>query len=192
RHKAGAVWVGVAPRLSTIGLKAVGLAVGEGRVGEQRGGDWLKCQSDAELGHHVGLAREIHVHLHRGGAEHHVEAVFAALRHIALHNAVALLRHHWRLGQSPFWREADAEEADAEEAADFGRLGEVLADLLTGLVDGLERRARQLELTSGLKADGTAPRASLAPKRDEIALLGYRIRTRIHQPVEPRAHARAG
>jgi hypothetical protein len=65
----------------------------------------------------------------------------------------------------------------------------VLADLLNGLVDGLERRARQLELTSGLKADGTAPRAILAPKRDDIALLGDGVPTEIPQSFEQRADA---
>src|SRR6187200_2103935 len=188
-QKPGAIRISVAPHLGTVRPKAVGLTIGEGRVGEERGGDRLKREPDPELGYHVGLAGEIHVHLHRGGAEHHVEAVFAARRHIALHDPVALLRHHRRLNESPFRREAEPKEADAEIARDFPHLGEMLADLFAGLVDRLERCARQLELTPRLETDGAAPRAVLAPKGDDVVLLGDGVPAEIPQSLEQRADA---
>jgi hypothetical protein len=52
-------------------LVAVGLALEEGRIGEQRGRHRLQRQRDAELLDHVGLGREIEVHLHRAGPVHH-------------------------------------------------------------------------------------------------------------------------
>ena len=55
RQHAGAVGVGVFPDVAAEALVAVGLAFGERRVGEQRGGDRLQRQADAELLHHVGF-----------------------------------------------------------------------------------------------------------------------------------------
>ena len=49
---------------------------------------------------------------------------------------------------------AEAEEAEAEPVADRLDLLEVAAGLGAGLVQVLERRARQLELAGGLEADG--------------------------------------
>ena len=153
RQQPGAIGIGVAPHLGAVGLIAVGPAVGERRVGEQRGRHRLKREACAQLGDHVGLVAEIQVHLHGGGAEHHVESAASPRRHVARHDAVALLRHHRRLGQRPFRREAQPEKADAELAADFAHLGEMLAKFLVGLVHGLERRAGQFELAAGLEAD---------------------------------------
>ena len=66
-----------------IGQKAVGPAFAERRVGEQRGGDRLQRQADAEFLHHVGFGGEIEIHLHRAGAEHHLQAIAADLGHVA-------------------------------------------------------------------------------------------------------------
>ena len=54
-------------------------------------------------------------------------------------------------------------------------LDEMLAELLVGLVHGLERRAGQLELAAGLEADGAAFRAILAAERDDVAVLSDRV-----------------
>ena len=78
RQQPGAVGIGVAPHLGAVGLKAIGPAVGEGRVGEQSGRHRLEREAGAHLGDHVGLVAEIHVHLHGGGAEHHVEPAGSA------------------------------------------------------------------------------------------------------------------
>ena len=116
---AGAVAVGVAPDLGAVGEEAVRLALGEGRIGEERGGDRLQRQADAELVAHVGFVGEIEVHLHRAGAEHHVEAAGADLRHVVGHDLVARFRHDRRLGERPFRAHAEAEEADAERIGDL-------------------------------------------------------------------------
>ena len=55
RQHAGAGRVGVAPDFRAEGKKAVGLALGERRIGEQRGADRLQRQRDAQLLHHVGF-----------------------------------------------------------------------------------------------------------------------------------------
>jgi hypothetical protein len=65
---AGAVRVGVGPDVRAVALEAVGLAFGERRVGEQRGGDRLQRQRHAELLHHVGFGGEVEIHLHGAGA----------------------------------------------------------------------------------------------------------------------------
>ena len=49
---------------AAIAEKAVGLALGKGRVGEQRRRDRLKRERHAQLLHHVGFAGEVEVHLH--------------------------------------------------------------------------------------------------------------------------------
>ena len=55
--------------------------------------------------------------------------------------------------QRPFRRGAEAEEADAERRGAFAHLGEMGVHLAAGLVDGLERRAGQLELAARLERD---------------------------------------
>ena len=69
-----AVGIGVGPDLAAVAEEAVGLAFAERRIGEQRGGERLQRQADAEFLHHVGFGREIEIDLHGAGAEHHVEA----------------------------------------------------------------------------------------------------------------------
>ena len=61
---------------------AVGLAFGERRIGEQRGGERLQREADAELLHHVGFGRIIEIDLDRAGPQHHVEAEAADPRHV--------------------------------------------------------------------------------------------------------------
>ena len=173
RQHAGAVGIGVAPNFRAIGLKPIGLAFGEGRVGEERGGHRLEREPDAELLHHVRLAAEIHVHLNRRGAEHHVEAVAPAGRHVPHHDAVALLGHERQLLKRPFRAEAEPEKADAKRARDAAHLGEMLTQLLLGLVDGLERRAGEFELAARLEADGAADGAVRAGERDDVAVLEH-------------------
>jgi hypothetical protein len=60
--------------VASEGEEAVGLAFGEGRVGEQGGGERLQGQADPELSHHVGFRRIIEINLYGAGAKHHVEA----------------------------------------------------------------------------------------------------------------------
>ena len=148
-------------------LVAVGLAFGERRIGEQRGGDRLERQADAELLHHVGFGRIIEIDLDGAGAEHHVEAEVADLRHVAEHDRVAALGHDRQLAAGLVGPHADAEEAEPKPVADRLALLEVTGRFGTGLVEVLERRARQLELARGLEADGAVG----AGQRDDLAVL---------------------
>mmetsp|Transcript_22569 Transcript_22569/g.69748 ORF Transcript_22569/g.69748 Transcript_22569/m.69748 type:complete len:281 (+) Transcript_22569:49-891(+) len=54
-----AVRVGVRPNLRAVALKAVGLAVCKGRIGEKRGCHRLQRDADAHLLHHVLLALKV-------------------------------------------------------------------------------------------------------------------------------------
>ena len=165
---AGALRVGVRPDVAAIGEHAVGLALGKGRVGEERGGERLQRQADAELLRHVRLARIVEVDLDGAGPEHHVEAHRADARHVAAHDVVAALGHDRQLGAGLVGPHAEAEEADAEALARLLDLGEVAAGLGAGLVQGLERRAREFELAGGLQADA----AVVAGKRDDVGAVG--------------------
>ena len=90
---AGAAGVGVFPDMAAEALVAVGLALGERRVGEQRRRHRLQGEADAELLHHVGFGRIIEVHLDGAGTQHHVEAEAANFGHVAEHDRVAALGH---------------------------------------------------------------------------------------------------
>ena len=98
RQHAGAIIVGVAPDFRAERQKAVGLAVGERRVGEQRRRNRLQRQRHAQLLDHVGFRGEVEIGLHRAGAIHHVEAERADLRHIGGHDLVAALGHFRHVG----------------------------------------------------------------------------------------------
>ena len=75
--------VGVFPDVAAEALEAVGLALGERRIGEQRGRDRLQREADAELLHHVGFGRIVEIDLDGAGAQHHVEAELADPRHVS-------------------------------------------------------------------------------------------------------------
>ena len=70
---AGAVRIGVRPDVGAEGEEAVGLALGEGRIGEERGGERLQGEADLKLARHVGFGGVIEIDLDGAGAEHHVE-----------------------------------------------------------------------------------------------------------------------
>ena len=141
RQHAGAVLVGVGPDLRAERQEAVGLALGERRIGEQRGADRLQRERDAQLLHHVGFGGEVVVGLDRAGPVHHVEAERADLRHILGHDAIAALGHARHVGPRPFRRHADAEEADAERRRDLAHLREMRHQFAVGLMHTVERRA---------------------------------------------------
>ena len=114
RQHAGAVGIRIGPDLRAHRQEAVGLAVGEGRIGEQRGEQRLQAQRQPHLRDHVGFRGEVDVGLHGGGAEHHVEAEAADLGHVARHDLVALLGHDRRLVAAPQRAHAEVEETDAQ------------------------------------------------------------------------------
>ena len=84
--RAASVWRQISERADK---KPVELAVGERRIGEQRGDRRLQRQADAHLGHHVLFAHEIEIGLDGRGAKHHVEAAGPDFRHVAGHDRVA-------------------------------------------------------------------------------------------------------
>ena len=173
--------VRVEPDVRPHGQVAVRLAVGEGRIGEDRGGDGLQRQGHAQLLHHVGFRRVVHVHLHGRRAVHHVEAERADLRHVVGHDAVAGLRHHRRLGPRPERAHAEGEKADAEALADRLRVGQMLRRFAGGLVQGPQRRTRQLELPARLERNRSA--AGLVGETDGVVALDDRL------PAGPLLHA---
>ena len=160
-----------------IGEEAVGPAFGEGRIGEQGGGERLQGEADAELARHVGFGGIIEIDLDGAGAEHHVEAEAADLRHVIEHDRVAALGHDRQLAAGLVGPHAEAEEAEAELLADRLALGEVAARLGAGLVEMLALRARQLELAGGLEAD----RAVGAGQGDDVAALHHRLPAEVGQ-----------
>ena len=80
-------------------------------------------------------------------------AVGADRAHVAGHQRVAALGHHRHLVLAPDRAAAEADEARAHVVGERLHLVEVLVHLVAGLVDGLERRAGELELAAGLEAD---------------------------------------
>ncbi len=135
----------------------------------------------AQLLDHVGFGREVEVGLHRAGAIHHVEAERADLRHVIGHDLVAALRHHRHVGARPIRRHADAEEADAERARNFTQLREMREQLRRGLMDTLDRRAGQFELSARLERDRAA--AGDVEHADDVVALHDRL------PAEQAVHA---
>jgi hypothetical protein len=168
-----------------VGFVAGGLALLEGRIGEQGGGERLQRQRDAEFLHHVRLARIIEVGLDGAGPQHHVEPERTHARHVAEHDVVAPLGHDRQLGARLVRPETHAEEADAKRIANLLHLREMAAGFGAGLVQIIERRARKLELAGGLEADA----AVLARKRDDVATLVDRLPAELGEPDHQRVDA---
>ena len=72
-QEAAAVGIGVRPDVQAARDEAVGLALGDARVGEDRRDDRRDGERDAQLRDHVRLVRVVEVRLHGGGREHHLE-----------------------------------------------------------------------------------------------------------------------
>ena len=169
---AGARVVDIGPDVAAIGQEAVGPALAERRIGEERGRDRLKRERDAELLHHVGFGAEVEIPLHRAGAEHHLEPIAADLGHVGAHDRVAALRHHRRFRERPGRREADAETARADFRAHLAHLMAMRVQLLAGVVHVRHRRAGELELPARLEAQrGAAP--SERPMMLRPSMIGF-------------------
>ena len=164
------------PQVAAIAEVAGGFALDERRVGEHRRHYRLQRQADAELAHHIGLGEEVEIHLHRAGAQHHVQTVGALARHVVAHDGVAVLRHPRHVVASPFWVEAHSHHGDAQLLADAADLLQMFADFGAGLMDGLHRRARQLDLAARFQGDRFA---AFAAECDHVFALIDRL------PAEP-------
>ncbi len=158
----------------------VELALGERRIGEQRGGDRLQRHRHAHLLHHVRLGPEIEVHLHRAGPAHHLGAVGAHGAHVGVHQPVPPLGHQRHLVVGPDRGRAQPDEARTDIVGHGLYLGQMAVHLVAGLVNRLERRAGQLQLAAGFEAD-----VRLATHEPgQLAALGHL------GPAEPVAQAR--
>ena len=169
---AGAIGIGIGPDVRAVAQVAVRLAVGERRIGEQRGGDRLQRERGAELAHHVRLVGEIEIDLHGAGARHHVEAEVADGRHVAAHDRVAALRHPRHVLASPFRLEAHAEEADAEFVGDglhFLQVGMHLGSRSGGCFPAARPRVRAGRPAPGSPKRPRAAGRSACPSRSRAA-----------------------
>ena len=175
-------WLSVSrPDLRAERQEAVGLALGERRIGEQRSRHRLQRERHAQLLDHVGFAGEIEVRLHRARPVHHVEAERADLRHVGGHDLVAALRHLRHVAARPVRRHADAEKADAQRLCHLAHLREMRHQLGGGLMHVVVGRARQLELAARLQRDGAA--AGHVEHADDVVALHDRL------PAEQLMHA---
>ena len=177
---AGAVAVGIGPDVRTVGQITVGLAFGERRIGEQRGGDGLQRQRDAEFLHHVRFAAVIQIHLHGAGAGHHVQTEAADLGHVVAHDLVAALGHPRHFVATPFRLEAHAEEAEPEFVGDRLHFLQMAAHLGAGLVDVLQRCAREFELAGGFQRD----RGVVLEQGDGAVVLLHRLPAETGEAIE--------
>ena len=75
------------------------------------------------------------------------------LAHIIAHDLVPALWHHRGFFERPDGRKSEPQKAYTEAIRNRPDLLKVLTNFVTGLVDVLKRRARQLELSAGLQAD---------------------------------------
>ena len=164
-------------------LVAVHFAFEEGRVGKKGRRDRLQSQRHAQFLHHVGLGPEIEVHLHGAGAAHHGRAHGADLLHVAVHQLVTPLGHQRHVLMRPARGRAKTDEAHADPVGDVLHVAQVVVHLVTGLVDGFQRRARQFQLATGFEADIGA----VLGQADEIAALDQRVPAMpVAQPLQHR------
>jgi len=153
REQTGAVGVHAEPHAGPPASLAGRPALGEGAVGEHRRDDGLDAERDAQLAGGVLLVRVVEVRLHRGRAAHHVERAWTAGGEILPHDPIAQLGHPGQIRVACEGVEADPEPRDAELGRDVAELRHVRAQLGACQVDGLLRRAGQLELAPGLERD---------------------------------------
>ena len=182
---AGAVGVGVGPDVRAVAEVTVGLAVGERRIGEQRGGDGLQRQRDAELLHHVRFAGEVQVHLHGAGAGHHVQAQVAALGHVLAHDLVAALGHPRHFIAAPLGLETHAQETQAQLVADGLDLAQVGHGFAAGVVDVLEHGAGKFQLAGRFQRH----RCPVLGQGDELAVFFVGLPAEAGEPAQQRLDA---
>ena len=132
--------VGIRPGMRPRRQEAGGLAILEGRVCKQRRRHRLECERGTELLAHVGLVREVEVHLHRAGTQHHIKAKRADLRHVTAHDPVAAFRHEADVFTPCNRMIAKAHHPDIERFGCGQHMPQVPSGLAAGLVNVVKRR----------------------------------------------------
>jgi len=141
----------------------------------------LQREADARFQHHIGFALEIEIDLHRAGPQHHVDPKLAARRHVAPHHLIAALGHPIAILALPFRQEAQAEHAEAELFGDLAHLLQMSLQLGASLVEIIERRARELELSAGLERDRPA---TIAGEADDVVAIEHGLPAEAAQAFE--------
>ena len=131
---------------------AIRFAFKKRRVGKERRRHRLKRNRGAHLLDHVRLGGKIKVHLHGAGAPHHIATHRPDFLHVIVHEFVAALGHERHLLMSPDRRCTKPDKADTNSISYVFNFFEVDIHLVTGLVDGVQRRTRKFKLPPGLKA----------------------------------------
>ncbi len=72
---------------------------------------------------------------------------------------------------TPFGIEAQARQADAQLVGDLSHLAQMFVNLLAGLMQGFQRRARQFHLPARLQGDRPA---AFVKQGDHVSLLEHR------------------
>ncbi len=152
-HHARTIGIQISPNPAAKAFQPVGLAFEERGIGEQRRRDGLKGDGHPHFLHHVRFGPEVEVHLNRAGAPHHHPAHRADLLHIGVHQLVPPLGHQRHFVMRPDGRGPKADEPDANLVRDILDLAQVVVHLVTGLVNGFQRRARQFQRPARFKAD---------------------------------------
>ncbi len=171
--------------MRAVRQKAVGLTFGKRRIGKQGRGDRLQGQADAEFLHHVGFTGKVEIDLDRAGARHHVQAQIPALGHVIAHDPVATLGHPGHILAPPLGLETDTKKAQAQRFGHGLDFLQVDLGFTAGLVDILQGRAGQFQLSCRLQRN----RGTIAAQADQHAVFFDRIPAKALQALQQGADA---
>ena len=181
RQHARAGFIQPVPDPAAPRLLPIGFAFKKRRVAKERVGHRLQRKGHAQLLHHIRLGREIEIHLDRASSPHHDFARRADSVHIGIHQLVTALWHHRHLVMRPMWRGPKPDEANTNFVGNLFDVGEMLVHFVTGLMDRLERRAREFQLPTRLQRDIGA----VLGQTNQLAALFQRVpATPIAQPFQ--------
>jgi hypothetical protein len=107
--------------------------------------------------------------------------------HVIGHQPVAPLGHHRHVLVRPDRGGAQPDEADADPVRHFADLPQVFVHFVAGLVDRLQRCARQLQLPAGLEADIRA----VLLEADDVVAFEDRATSRNAAAAPPASRARS-
>ena len=153
RQQTAAVLVHVQPDRGPVALVSVGPSFADGRGGVERGHDRAEARGRPDLVGSVLLAGKIEVHLHRGGAFHHLVAEPAMAGQVLAHDVVAPLGQPGHVVQAAERPKATRDEVDPQRSGHRADLADVAAHEGAGGPSAQQRRAGKLDLHAGLEGD---------------------------------------